>query len=1434
MKISLHLATKVKSGLFTILSGLLILDSCLALAENHKFSDSWGKSGYTVESQSNSKIIINYSVNEFTLTEMSINGVSYQNLELPGHFLPNEAGAPNLPGSGRYIAIPHGATATMKIVSYRSETLNNVNLAPSFRIPWDTETGPLEYSKNESIYSANRFFPEEPIVLSEKDKIRGIDVVMLGITPFHYNPVTRQLIVYRDLKVEVSFDGGTGHFGDDRLRSRWWDPMLSDLLLNYSSLPKMDYNKSYQATDETGCEYLIITPTATVFQQWADSIRKFRTTQGIYTNVITLDGIGGNTASAIENYINNAYNTWDIVPAACLLLGDYGTNATNRIISPLWDNYCVSDNVFADVNNNNLPDIIFARITAQDEIELQVMVSKFLDYERMPPTNANFYAYPVTSLGWETESWFQICSEAIGGYWSEILGKTPIRINEIYSGTPGTVWSTAPNTSTVVNYFGPAPSGLGYIPAQPTELGGWTGGTAAMITTAINNGTFMVQHRDHGFEEGWEQPAYTNTSINALTNTNLSFVWSINSLTGKFNHPSIVFAEKLHRYSHKDENGGCVGINAATEVIYSFVSDVYVWGAYDYMWTDFLPDYGSSPLPRGILPAFACAAGKYFLQQSTWPANANNKDATYHLFHHHGDAFSSIYSEVPQNLTVSHSDFLYMGNTTFEVTADIGALIALSVNGELIGTGTGTGGPVVITIPVQAPPDQVLVTVTKQNYFRYQGYVDVLPATGPYVVFNGIAINDAAGNGNGIMETSESILASITLKNVGVENASNVFITISSTDPYITITDNTENYGPILAGATALVPNGFAWNVSNNIPDLHNVAFVLTATDGTLTWNSNFYVLGHAPSLSAGILLIDDYIGNFNQRLDPGETAYLIIPTYNNGSYLANNTIGSISCSSGYITLNNTSFNFYEIGAGLMEEAMFSVTVSANAPAGTYVEFLYQVTSGGYALQQVYPTILSMVVEDWETGDMSQFNWTTGGNSNWTISTDNPYQGSYCIKSGPLTHDQSNFLTVQYEVYGEDSLSFWYKVSSETGYDFLKFYIDDVEISSWSGEVGWERASFMVSVGLHTFKWTYSKDQSLTSGFDCAWLDFIVFPVAVYEASFTSSQTEICEGGTVSFYDQSPTNTISWNWIFEGGTPGTSTLQNPVITYPAIGIYDVSLAISNGTETNTLVMENYITVSALPGTAPAPTGPTMVCGSEGNSNYSTTGLTGITTYNWLLEPSEAGFVTGTGLTTTVYWTSGFLGEATLKVAGENICGTGAYSDPVSITRYLPEVTLEPFDWVCVGWPSFELTGGMPVGGEYSGPGVVNGWFDPTVAGTGTHTITYTYSDANGCENFASESIVVDPCTGFNEMSDRSGIKIYPNPTAGMITIGFAHETTNIEILVMNTLNKMVYSQTAEILKDKSMNIDLSFLVKGIYFIKFKTADKEEIFKIIIQ
>jgi PKD repeat protein len=684
------------------------------------------------------------------------------------------------------------------------------------------------------------------------------------------------------------------------------------------------------------------------------------------------------------------------------------------------------------------------------------------------------------------------------------------------------------------------------------------------------------------------------------------------------------------------------------------------------------------------------------------------------------------------------------------------------------------------------------------------------------------------------MDYGESILLSLAVRNVGTVQADNVSVTLSTIDTNITITDNNHIYGNIPADESILAVDAFSFTVASNIPDEHVVMISVAATDGTDTWNSYLSIDGHAPALSIGLLSISDPDGNNNGLLDPGETATLSISVSNNGSSISPEAIANLGTTSSYISLDNTSDDLGSINTGSTVDASFNISVSPTAPIGETVNLDFDVMAEDYSASKPFVTSIGLIVEDWETGDFNKFPWTMSGSADWIMETNNPSEGIYSAKSGNISDSQTSNLEIIFNIISDGEITFYRKVSSEGNWDYLRFFIDGNQIDQWSGELSWAHVGFPVTAGTHTFKWQYFKDGSISSGSDCAWIDYIIFPGTSFGASFGSNETNICENESVSFYDQSPGNPISWDWVFEGGTPGTSTLQNPVIEYSNSGIYDVSLTVSDGTTTDTKNLEDFITVSALPETAPTPQGPISVCGTEETSSYNTTGLTGITEYNWLLEPVEAGSVSGNGLTVSVFWTIGYLGEATLQVAGENLCGTGDYSEAIVITRYLPEVTLGPFDWVCLNWPEIELYGGMPPGGEYSGQGVENGWFYPAVAGVGTHTITYTYSDPGECENFATETILVDGCTGINSPADQAGITVYPNPTTGTFTIGIEQGTGSIEVIVMNTLNDIVYSYSSKSFSKNKLDVDLSSMAKSVYFVKIKTAILEKTIKVVLK
>lgn len=1161
---------------------LVFANSIFAQSADYHFSTRTSTEGFTLMRSEADGLRFAFGIPQMSISDFSDNGYSGKTIELNGIYLPANAGAPNLPSSSRFIAIPNGASAKLNILGFSKEVIHNVDLLPAAAIPLGNDDSPAKYEKDIAIYEKDGFYPANPFQISEKTVIRGVEAVMLGITPFQYNPVTKDLIVYYDIEAEVVFEGGSSQFGVERLRNPWWDAILSDNVLNSNVLPRVDYASrtiGNLKSKDPGCDYLIIIPTGAAFAQWADTIRVFRQHQGINTKVVNLTEVGGNTVAAIEAYVNNAYNTWNPAPAAILLLGDYSTNAADGIIShtlndhPGGYNPYISDNPFADVTGDNLPDISFARITARNAAELQHMINKFLNYERTPPTSAAFYNHPVTAMGWQTERWFQLCSETVNGFWQYGLGKNPVRENAIYSGTPGGAWSSNANTTTVVNYFGP--NGLNYIPANTAHLTDW-GGNATRVNNDINAGAFMLQHRDHGFEGGWGEPDYSLTNLPGLTNQDLVFVMSINCLTGKFNYSSECFTERFHRH-----NFGALGLIAATEVSYSFVNDAYVWGAYDNMWPQFMPAFGSNPAPRGILPAFSNAAGKYFLQQSSWPYNPEHKNITYNLFHHHGDGFMTVYSEVPQNLTVSHMPVLLSGMETFEVTANEGAMIALTVNDEIIGAAVAGSGPTAVPILVQLPGVEIRVTVTLQNYYRYEQTIGCIPPSGPYIIYNAYTINDAAGNGNGMIDYGENISLDVAVKNVGSETAPSVQVTASSGSPYITFINNSFTVGNVEAGAIALTQNALQFSVANNVPNNETIVISLNVTSGTNEWISQFAVKAFAPSFSVGNMVIDDSQGNGNGRLDPGETVQISISATNNGQSAAQNAVGSVIANSPFINITSGNANFDVVNAGQTVTATYAVEVAGGAPAGTVAEFNFDLTAGAYAAAKNFIAKIGLIIEDFETGNFSQFGWTNGGNQPWQVSNVSPYSGVYSAKSGTISHSQSSQLILQYEVGVADSISFYYKVSSESDYDYLRFYIGTTKVGEWSGTVDWTKASYPVTAGLKTFKWEYMKDNSVSSGTDCAWVDDVVFPPAMTTTAWAGSDMNICVGNTAQL-NATATNYNTLAWTSSGtGSFSNTTILNPVYT-PSTADYEAGNVQLTLTATGTTTIMDIIVLNFNP------------------------------------------------------------------------------------------------------------------------------------------------------------------------------------------------------------------------------------------------------------
>ncbi|MCP4582933.1 MAG: hypothetical protein GY839_15085 [candidate division Zixibacteria bacterium] len=233
-------------------------------------------------------------------------------------------------------------------------------------------------------------------------------------------------------------------------------------------------------------------------------------------------------------------------------------------------------------------------------------------------------------------------------------------------------------------------------------------------------------------------------------------------------------------------------------------------------------------------------------------------------------------------------------------------------------------------------------------------------------------------------------------------------------------------------------------------------------------------------------------------QVDSGDSVAMSITLVNNGGGNANSINATLSTEDEYAAIFQSSSSYPNIsalGGTGASNSDYEFHVSYTCPEAHLVPFRLDITAdGGYVDSAFFNILVNVEVEDFESGDFLTYPWQMQGDADWAITSSDVYEGVYSAKSGSITHYDNSVMLVQYEVTSPDTISFYYKVSSEPTYDFLRFYIDTQMMDEWSGEVGWEQAVYPVSEGIHTFKWEYEKDRSVSDGGDCGWIDYIEFP----------------------------------------------------------------------------------------------------------------------------------------------------------------------------------------------------------------------------------------------------------------------------------------------------------------------------------------------------
>ncbi len=1050
----------------------------------------------------------------------------FSTLTMPGTYPSGNVGEPSLPAAHQLIAVPYGAKiASLEVKSHSTTTYRLADYGIKTIAPQQPSVSKsqkqedVEFVYNEKAYASKSSRPIATIEM--KGTMRGIQIGSLTINPVNYNPATNTIEVFNDIEIEVRYDNYDKSASYNEF-ARTFSPYFAGV---YKTMFNWRDDVYDQHPDLWQAPVKMLVIADRMFEECMQDWLEWKTMKGYYVDLNFTDEIG-TTPAAIRSFIQTKYQ--EEAPTFVIIFGDKNQVAASGTGS---ETHCVTDLQYMSVDNDDFPDIYHSRMCAENVNQMQNIITKTLWYERLQfegPTRGTEYLSNVLLIaGWDS-------------YWTAYDGAPTIQYAMEY------YYNTEHGFNNVYHWLGQPYTGC-YAP--------------------LNSGVGFVNYTAHGSNTSWADPSFTVSDVNNLTNEGMPFLamgncceaadWGINSTC---------FGEAMIRANTRAAYayiGSCpstywyedyyFGVGATNVFGQMPTYEQTSYGVYDAIWDDDVFNTVSAIPFIGNIAVCYAHAGSYQGSVSDkyyWQA--------YHVL---GDGSVLPFRVEPTYNTVSHMPTLPIGVDFFNVSADPGSYVGISKDGVLYGAGLidETGSTDIAIEPITSGGD-VIICVTHPGRRPYITSIPAAAMDGAFIVYDQVQCEN--------LVYGAYVNPTVTLKNVGVETANNINVTLSTESEYINILNNTATVASIAPESTVSISD-FDFDVAVNIPDGTRVQFIVTCVSGDDTWESKFNLTFNAPKFVTSNI--------FNTELTPGGNGTVTFQITNDGNADAENAIFEVYASSDDLTFESNAIEIGTVAVGETVEVVANISVGSNAEFGSIYELSYLMTAGHYSVEGSYIITVGNIIEGFETGDFSAYNWQFGGNANWTVVSNDSNTGSYSAKSGAITDGQQTDLILTAEVLSDGQVSFYKKVSSESNWDKLFFYIDNVEKGDWSGNEGWSQVSYPVTAGTHTFKWSYKKDSSVSSGSDCAWIDDIQFPptnVVLALAPVTDFEATV-NGNTVQLtWTASPDATLYA--IRRNGEPianqsGTSYTDNV-----EDGIYTYSVVACNA---NNYSSAAYVTVS---------------------------------------------------------------------------------------------------------------------------------------------------------------------------------------------------------------------------------------------------------------
>lgn len=593
-----------------------------------------------------------------------------------------ESGFPDLPKINASIIVPDQENMQIQVVESQYTDYLNVEVAPSKgTLVRTVDPASVPFTFND-VYNNDVFYPFDLAYLGHPYIQRDFRAQTITVNPVQYNAVTKTLRVYTYLKLSVTSSGvdGENQFvrnPSSTIIDEEFHTLYSDRFINYNSTAR------YSEVSDIGSMLIISDP---AFEASMQPFVDWKIQRGMKTVMVNTTATGITTA-AIKTYIADYYTAHPDLKYV-LFVGDdaqipAAQPGVNSIAGP-------SDNFYGYLaGNDHYPEILIGRFSATTPTHVSTMVQRSIEYEKNPLVQGSFGKSVHIGSDQGPGDDGQMDFEHQQGLRNELLGFTYTSGDEFYDGSQGGQDETGNPT--------------------PTD-----------IVMALNEGKGIVTYTGHGWDQGLGTSSFSSSEVPSLTNVSmLPFIWSVACVNGNFT-AGTCFAETLTRQT----NGSGQAIGAVATLMSTInqywnepmegqdeMVNLLVFGGVSYDKKTF-----------GALSMNGCMQ-----MNDSYGSSGMDMTDTWTCF---GDPSLLVRTATPQSLVANHTASDLPGTTSVYVASAVeGAFVAITMNNEILGTGTISSGSTTVTIPTVSEGDVLTVTVTAFNYVPHVGTVTISSAS---------------------------------------------------------------------------------------------------------------------------------------------------------------------------------------------------------------------------------------------------------------------------------------------------------------------------------------------------------------------------------------------------------------------------------------------------------------------------------------------------------------------------------------------------------------------------------------------------------------------------------------------------------------------------------------------------------------------------------